>query len=91
MARYTVLWPKKLEDEYVDFWLRSDSERRKLLTRASHLIQAWLGNNPENVGAPVGSTAIRAWILPLKTHISVLYHVNEPDRRVTIVRLTIRE
>ena len=91
MARFTVIWPKDVDDAYVDLWLRSDSPRREVLTQAAHLIQIWLGNIPANIGRPVGSApGMRGWVLPLDTHVSVLYHVNEPDRLVTILQLIVK-
>ena len=92
MGRYTVIWPNELDIAYQERWLRSDSVFRQRLTKASHLIHHWLACNPETLGVPISAApGLRACILPeLNNSVSVVYHVNELDRLVTIVRITIR-
>ena len=91
MPRFHVVWPKETDDAFLNLWLQADSAARARLTKISHQIQAWLGVIPQYVGVPIGSApGMRVWVLPLDHYASVIYHVNEQDRRVTIVSLSLK-
>ena len=47
---FQVMWLESALDELATIWMDRDSEKRKELTSALHLLEKQLRHDPENVG-----------------------------------------
>ena len=89
MSRYTVMWNRDLESDFINIWLASDSSIRSALTRASDWIDQKLALDPESQGRPLEETAYRILIVPgtEPLRVEVVYEVIPLDRQVRIVNI----
>lgn len=104
MTRYTVVWDKDVESDFIQLWMTSDSETRAILTEAADWIDRHLCTDPERQGEPRHDMPVR--ILPVPTspptfrhlvtpsspprRVSVVYQVVAADRLVRVLRLILR-
>lgn len=75
---YTVVWTLPAEAKLAELWL--NAQDRDAITRASHQIEQDLRNNPHTVGESRSGDNRILFCPPL----SVLYFVNENDRKVVV-------
>jgi hypothetical protein len=58
MTRYTVVWDREVESQFINDWIDGDSHTRSVLTAIANWIDATLAEDPESKGrAYAGSKA----------------------------------
>jgi hypothetical protein len=93
MTRYTVVWDDDAEAAYLSAWIAGDSRMRVILTRISDWIDANLASDAEIKGRAVPAQSARAIDVSLpntNSQVSVTYQVSPDDRRVRVIRVTVR-
>jgi hypothetical protein len=89
---YTVTWTSEFSDDVAAAWLAGDSTTRDLITKVTHLLDQRLSKSPLTLGRPLlAEPGVYLWIASgLPRHVEICYEVSEPDRRVRVLRMTIR-
>jgi hypothetical protein len=90
MSRYTVVWDADLEDQFIDFWARGNSETRAILTAVANWVDANLSIDPERKGQ-VEPDGLRVVKVPtIAATITVVFEVFADDRMTRVLRLKFR-
>lgn len=88
MIRFTVVWERELQADFMRTWIDADSPLRASLTHASNWIDRNLCTDPERQGrASAVDPTCRAIHVPETGDFSivVLYRVRREDRQVDVV------
>jgi hypothetical protein len=93
MIRYTVVWDSKLESQFTDLWVASDSATRTFLTEIANWVDSNLSEDPDLKGEYRADLAVRILAIPVSVptvRVFLTYKESVPDRLVRVVRITIR-
>jgi hypothetical protein len=93
MTRFTVVWDRQVESQFINDWIDGDSQTRSILTAIANWIDATLAEDPELKGRAYAGSWARILVVPLgppSIRITVAYDVIPEDRQVRVIRLTIR-
>jgi hypothetical protein len=93
MKRFAVVWDEDVEAGFISRWVAGDERMRAIPTEIAN----WVGNNlaedPESKGHVRNDLNGRILAIPLvdsPLRASVSYEVRPDDRRVHVIRLTLR-
>ena len=79
--KYTVVWKPAAERDLAQLWL--EAENRHAVTAAARRIDRVLQTNPAEQGESRSGAMRVMFVDPL----GVFFHVNEPDRVVSVVKV----
>ena len=93
MTRYTVLWNRDVESQFISAWVAGDSRIRAILTEIANWVDKNLAECPDEKGQPRSDLSVRILAVPISNspaRVSVTYQVLHDDRQVRVVRLVFR-
>jgi len=61
--QYTVRWDHWVESDFIDAWIKSDSQTRAALTEIANTIDRTLSRSPESLGQLQPDGATRAVVM----------------------------
>jgi hypothetical protein len=91
MNRFTVIWDENIQTDFIDAWVKSDSETRTVLSDLANLIDESLSVSPDLKGkpAPEEGVLLVTFVIGLAAA-TVFYRLHPEDRAVRIIRMVIR-
>ena len=91
MNRFSVFWDEQIQTDYLDAWVKADSESRVVLTELANLVDESLSDSPALKGkpAPEEGVLLVTFVVGLAAA-TVFYRVHAADRVVRIIRMVIR-
>lgn len=94
MTRYKVMWSNDVEEPFINYWIKGNSQTRAVLTEIANWVDTTLSQDPEQKGRPredLGARLIAVELATTPAHISVTYEVYPNDRLVRVILLMIRD
>ena len=91
MSRYTVVWDKDVEYQFIAAWTAGDSQMRATLTEIANWVDENLAEFPEQKGRDRPDLAARILAVPVSNstaRVAVTYQILPDDRKVQVVSLT---
>ena len=92
MTRYKVMWANDVEEPFINYWIKGNSQTRAVLTEIANWIDTALSQDPDLKGRlreDLGARVIAVKLTTTPAHISVTYEVIPEDRLVRVILLTI--
>lgn len=89
MDRFTVVWSRDVQDDFIDLWLNSDSGQRHRLRDIANTVDRELAVSPEAKGGPLPSEpGLRVWELSgFSPRAWAVFEVQSDDRMVRVLRI----
>ena len=93
MTRFTVVWDKEVESQFLNTWIAGHAGTRAFLTDVANLVDSSLSDDPIEKGIRLSERDAYILVVPVSgvsARVSVTFQVLPNDQLVRVIRLTIR-